>query len=286
MSRAPLSYLARCIRMPPAIRVVPVPLFTDNYAYLIANDAHRACVLVDAADAPRALAAVPPGLELVGVLTTHHHGDHAGGNAQLAALRPGLEVVGGDAEEGRVPAATRLVRDGELLELGGVSITALHTPFHTRGHTCFLVASGDGTPGALFTGDALFGGGCGRFFEGDAPTAAASLAKLAALPPATAVHCGHEYTVANLRFCAAVEPRNAATAARLAAAVAARARGAPTGPSTLGDELATNVFLRCHVAAVRDFTHPGWDGDGRGEAPPTPVDVLARLREAKNAFRA
>ena len=270
--------------MRPSIRVHLVPLFNDNYCYLVANDAHRTCVLVDPADAPRALAAVPPELELVGVLTTHHHGDHAGGNAQLAALRPGLEIVGGAHEEGRVPAATRLVRDGESFELGGVNFTALHTPFHTRGHTCYLVAGdgGGGDAGALFTGDALFAGGCGRFFEGDAPTAAASLAKLAALPPATAVYCGHAYTVANLRFCAAVEPGNAATAARLAAAQAARAAGAPTVPSTLADELATNVFLRTHVEAVQRFTAPAGEG---GPPPPSPVDVLARLREAKNAFR-
>jgi hydroxyacylglutathione hydrolase len=119
---------------------------------------------------------------------------------------------------------------------------------------------------------------------------AGSLAKLAALPPATRVYCGHEYTVSNLKFCAHVEPENGDTAARLAAVTAAAAAGAPTVPSTLADELKTNVFLRTHAPAVQRFTHGGGvDGEGEGggaaAAAPSPVEVLARLREAKNAFK-
>ena len=126
---------------------------------------------------------------------------------------------------------------------------------------------------AVFTGDTLFTGGCGRFFEGDAAGMAASLALLAGLPPDTRVLCGHEYTVANLEFCASIEPGNAATAARLAEARRLRAAGLGTvGATTIADELATNVFLRCGEAAV--VAAVGGDG---------PVDVLARLRERKNA---
>ena len=227
---------------------------------------------MDAADPAPCVAAVAavPGARLVGLLTTHHHADHSGGNAALAAAQPGLAVVGGAAEGGRIPAATVLVSDGDEVELAGLRFSVLHTPCHTRGHVCFHLAAAR----AVFTGDTLFAGGCGRFFEGDAPAMAAALAALAALPAHTRVLCGHEYTVQNLEFCQLVEPHNAATAARLAEARRLRAAGLPTvGATTLADELATNVFMRASEAAVAAAV------GGAGA-----VDVLAKLREKKNAL--
>ena len=260
-----------------AISISPLPLFKDNYAYIVRNEVSRRLVLVDPADAGACLAAARAeaaagGYVFAGVLTTHHHADHSGGNVELAAAVPGLVIVGGAAESGRVPAATRLVADGEEVELGGLAFTALHTPCHTAGHICYYLAAA----GAVFTGDTLFAGGCGRFFEGGAAVMAASLAKLAALPPATAVLCGHEYTVANLEFCLSVEPGNAATVARLVEARRLRAAGLPAvGAGTLADELATNVFLRAGEPAV---------ARGVGAAAGTSaLDVLALLRETKNA---
>jgi hydroxyacylglutathione hydrolase len=281
--------------VPPAMRITPIPLFSDNYAWRIDDAAHGTSVLVDPADAAACLATYGGGgssdaPELVAALCTHHHADHSGGNVELAAARAGIAVIGGAGEGGRIPAATRLVNDGDTVEVGGMRFTVLSTPCHTRGHVCYFTDADPDAPPAVFTGDTLFAGGCGRFFEGDAPTMAASLAKLAALPRATRVYAGHEYTVANLQFCAHVEPGNAATAARLQRAVEARRGGAPTLPSTIGEELATNVFLRCGEPAVADFTHPGWRGEqgsgsGTGRQPDA-VEVLARLREAKNAFSA
>lgn len=270
--------------MLPHILISPIPLFQDNYAWLVSNTAHRTCVLVDPADGAACLAALPADLELVGVLTTHHHRDHSGGNAAIAAARPGLPVLCGAGEEGRVPAATRQLAHGEAFELGGMAFTALHTPCHTRGHVCFFMppqqGGGAGDAPALFSGDTLFGGGCGRFFEGDAAQMQAALGALGALPPATRVFCGHEYTVANLRFGAAVEPGNAAIAARAAACGALRAQGLPTVPSTLAEEAATNVFMRTGEGAVRAFTHPALSLEARGAL--SGVEVLAKLREAKN----
>jgi len=270
-------------RSAPAQTITPIPLFSDNYAYLVLNSAALTAVLVDAADARACLAAVPAGYELAGALTTHHHADHAGGNAALAAARPGLPIVGGAAEGGRVPAATRLVAGGEAFELGGVAFRALHTPGHTAGHVCYLTEADAGAPPALFSGDTLFGAGCGRLFEGDAREMRASLAALAALPPATRVYFGHEYTVANLRFALAVDGAHAPTAARARAAAAARAAGAPTAPSTIAEEVATNPFLRTRDAAVRAFTHAALPAAARAAL--TDEDVLAALREAKNAFK-
>ena len=277
-----LLHLVHTAAVMPAFTVTPLPLFSDNYAYLVTNAVHKLSFIVDPADAPAVLAALPSSgvAELTHVLTTHHHPDHSGGNVEMAAARPGIAVVGGAEEGGRIPAATLLVKDGQTFEAAGLTITALHTPCHTVGHICYVVTGDPDRPPAVFTGDTLFAGGCGRFFEGDAPTMAASFAKLvAACPPATQVFCGHEYTLANLRFCAHVEPGNAATKARFAAATALREADRPTVPSTMADELATNVFLRCAEPAVVAFTHPGADA-----ARVDPVEVLARLREAKNAF--
>lgn len=263
----------------PPYTVSPVPLFSDNYAWRV-DTPRGETVFVDAADAGPCLSSISEGAAIVGVLTTHYHADHAGDNPAIAAAVPGVAVVGGAAEGGRVPAMTRGVGGGDVVELAGLRFEVIATPCHTRGHVAYYLPPCTGAPdGALFTGDTLFAGGCGRFFEGGAAEMLDSLGRLGALPPETRVFCGHEYTVANLQFCAAVEPGNATTAARLASAAAERAAGRPTVPSTLAVELATNVFLRTGVPEVVRFTH------GADAAAASPVEVMARLREAKNAFK-
>jgi len=206
--------------------VTAIQLFSDNYAWRLDTPDGRA-VLVDPADAKACLAALNT-VALAGVLSTHYHHDHAGDNEALARAVPGLMIVGGFDEGTRVPALTRAVRDGDSVDIGGLHFECLHTPCHTRGHIIYYIPSGsDGTPGSLFTGDTLFAGGCGRFFEGGPAEMLAALSRLALLPSDTRIFCGHEYTVANLQFCLHVEPDNDATAARLAEAVALRAAGLP-----------------------------------------------------------
>ena len=131
----------------------------------------------------------------------------------------------------------------------------------------------------LFCGDTLFACGCGRLFEGTPAQMAASLGLLAALPTDTRVYCGHEYTLANIAFAEAVEPGNRALAARRVRESAKRERGMPTLPSTIGEELATNPFLRCAEAEVIDSAerHAGRRLDG-------PVEVFAEIRNWKNNF--
>jgi len=261
----------------PALQVRPIPLFDDNYCWRIDDAAHGISLLVDPADPDAVFAAFGADApEPVTALITHHHWDHAGGAKQVAAK--GIAVVAGSGEEGRVEGATQLVGDGEDFVAGGhVKVRALHTPCHTKGHVCYFI---DGAQPMVFTGDTLFAGGCGKFFEGTAAQMHSSLTKLAALPDATLVYCGHEYTVSNLKFCRHVEPDNADTTERLKEAEGLRAAGKPTVPSTIDLEKRTNVFMRCAEAAVQRFTHP--DATERVD----PVEVMARLREAKNAFRA
>lgn len=274
-------YMAVSDAVPPALRITAIPLFSDNYAWRVDNLLRNESFVIDPADAPAVLstyeAADAP--DLVAILCTHHHKDHAGGNADMLAAHPRLTVVASSEEGDRVHGVTQRVRDGDVITLAGVEIQVLHTPCHTRGHVCYFTRSDPSRPPLVFTGDTLFAAGCGRFFEGDAATMHASLAKLTALPHDTQVFCGHEYTAANLRFCAHVEPHNADTAARITAVDALRRAGAPSVPSTLADELRTNVFLRTSSPAVRAFTH------GDAAATVDDVDVLSRLREAKNAFK-
>ena len=234
-------------------RVHQFPILDDNYSYLIACDVTGEAAAVDPAEPETTLAEVEKaGLTLTTVLCTHKHWDHSQGNEALAAHIPGLRVVGTAHEE--CPAATELVSGGESIELfssvwqaGGAPVSAevLFTPYHTAGHVSFLL------PGALFCADSLFVGGCGRNFEGTAEQMLDCLDRFAALPPETAVYCGHEYTVSNLRFCAAIEPDNAATAAKLEWSLAQREAGVPTVPSTIGEELAYNVFMRTNVSTVQ-----------------------------------
>lgn len=224
------------------MRVVPVPCLKDNFAYLVIDEARgdgaRAAVVDPSEAAPVEAALAREGVTLEAIWLTHHHWDHVGGVKALVAARPGLAVVAGEHDAARIEGVTRKLADGDLVTLGGLSARVIHNPGHTLGAISYVVG------GAVFTGDTLFGGGCGRLFEGDAPMMHASLERLAALPPETRVYFGHEYTAANLRFAAAVEPDNAAVGRRAAAL------GSPTTPSTIADERATNPFLRAAEPAV------------------------------------
>lgn len=266
---------SRAALPPPPLRISAIPQLSDNYGWLVEDTLSHECVLVDAAEAAPCIARIPPSARLVALLTTHKHRDHSGGNAAFPPLYPGLRIYGGAADAADIPALTAALSDGSRVAAGArLDFLALHTPCHTRGHTCFYLESAR----AVFTGDTLFCGGIGRFFEGTAVDMQASLARLASLPGDTRVLCGHEYTADNLAFGAAIEPSNAALKARIAAVQRLRAQGLPSvGESTIADELATNVFLRTHVAEVLAAV-----GLPEGSCP---VDCLARLRERKNAWK-
>jgi hydroxyacylglutathione hydrolase len=252
------------------MRVIPVPCLSDNYAYLVAADGAREAVVVDPSEAEPVIAALErEGLALIAVLNTHHHFDHVGGNDGLLERFGPMPVYAHASDKGRVPEQTELVEEGRSFSVAGLTFRPLHVPGHTLGAVAYCVED------AVFTGDTLFVAGCGRLFEGTPEQMHTSLfGKLGKLPPDTRVYCGHEYTAANLRFAASIEPDNAAIAAKTAAVTAARTRGEPTVPSTIGDELATNPFMRCGEPAVR----------ARYDEP-SEVQVLAAVRRAKDSFR-
>lgn len=258
------------------LAVLALPAFKDNYLWLIHDGSNAAIVDPgDAAPVKAALAAHK--LRLTAILLTHHHADHTGGVPSL--LEDWDVPVFGPRNDG-IAAVTHPLGQGERVEVPGLALTleALDVPGHTLGHIAYVRRA----PGAgwLFCGDTLFGAGCGRLFEGTPRQMMDSLAQLAALPDETLVYCAHEYTLSNLRFAQAVEPGNAALAARVRADGARREANQPTIPSTIALEKATNPFMRHGQARIVQSLVEA----GRLQPGATQVDTFAALREWKNTF--
>ncbi len=261
------------------MNLVAVPAFSDNYLWLLHDG--RSALVVDPGDAAPVKDALRSlGLDLRGILVTHHHADHVGGVRELLPLlAPGAKVWGPAGEV--MPVDVEPLGEGDRFEVLGQTFDVLDVPGHTAGHIAFVLKhpTDGGTP-ILFCGDTLFSAGCGRLFEGTPAQMFDSLSKLAALPGETRVCCAHEYTLSNLRFARTVEPRNEAVARHEAWCLARRETSLPTLPSTIAVELQINPFLRCEHAEVREAAQRH---DPRVTA--QPVSVLAGLRQWKNDFR-
>jgi len=257
------------------LEVTPVRAFSDNYLWLVrAPSDERRAVVVDPGDAgPIEAALAQQGLRLAAILVTHHHPDHVGGVQALAAEH-GVEVYGPARE--RMPCEVRALDDGDVVSRAdlGLEFRVMAVPGHTLGHVAYY------GHGALFCGDTLFSAGCGRLFEGTPEQMLGSLDRIAALPDDTRVYCAHEYTLANLRFAAAVEPGNADVLGTLEAVRELRARDGITLPTTVGRERRINPFLRCREPAVRAVAEAR-----AGNPLPRPADVFAVIRAWKDGFR-
>jgi hydroxyacylglutathione hydrolase len=212
---------------------------------LLASPADGGYVAVDPGDEAPVLDWLQQrGAALTAILITHHHYDHIGGVAELLAAYPGISVYG--PAKNRIAGVNRPVCEGQRIRIPGLSSTfiVMELPGHTAGHVAYRAEQ------ALFCGDTLFAGGCGRVFDGTFDQLSASLRRIAALPPDTQIYCAHEYTLANLGFAAWVEPDSEALRQRTREEQAKRDRGEPTVPSRLALELATNPFLRTGEPAV------------------------------------
>jgi hydroxyacylglutathione hydrolase len=259
------------------VRVVPVPQLSDNYAYLLIDPATSEAAVVDCAEAVPVLAAAEQaGARLTTVLATHHHFDHVGGNQDLLAKLPGLRVFGSGTDAPKIPGITNRVSDGDALTVGKLAGRAIFIPAHTSGHVAYHFSEAK----AVFTGDTLFAGGCGRLFEGDAAQMMRSLGKLAALPDDTRVYCGHEYTLKNLQFASELEPGNTVLTTKLGRVRALRERGEPTIPSTIGEEKATNPFLRTGSAELASSVRARVPSLASND----PVALFAAVRALKDRY--
>lgn len=254
------------------LTISPLPAFNDNYIWSIEAMDSTKIYVVDPGDA----SVVEDHLnlkkaELAGILITHHHHDHTGGITALTKERD-IPVYGPDT----VSLVTHPLTEGDRLDLAGTLFRVISTPGHTMDHIVYFA---DQPQPVLFCGDTLFAGGCGRLFEGTPELMHRSLTKLAHLPEATRVYCAHEYTLANLRFCAAVEPENPRLQERMVTDSQRRQQHQPTVPSTLSTELQTNPFLRCHEPAVIAAAER-YSGESLNDG----VNVLRVIRAWKDNF--
>jgi len=246
-----------------SLTVHQFPCLSDNYGFLVRDDATGKTATIDTPDADAILAELDKlGWTLDLILNTHWHPDHAGGNAAIKAAT-GAAIVG-PQEVTRIAPLDRVVVDGDVVDLGETRLAVIDTGGHTLGHIAYY----DADDAIAFVGDTLFALGCGRLFEGTAEQMWTSLGRLTALPDVTTVYCAHEYTASNARFALSVD-EGAAVKARTDQVFAARARGEPTVPTSIGLEKATNPFLRAPLL------RPGLE----------PAQAFAQIRAAKDGFK-
>ena len=247
------------------------PCLKDNYGVLLHDPATGATAAIDAPEAAPVEAALKAtGWKLTDILVTHHHGDHTGGIAELKKHH-GCRVVAPRGEADKIPMVDETVREGDTVSVGTLTANVIETPGHTLGHITYWF-HGDKL---AFAGDTLFSIGCGRVIEGTPEMMWASLRKLRDLPGDTQVYCGHEYTLANIKFAQTIEPDNKALKARAEEAARQVAAGQPTIPTTIDEEKAANVFLRADVPAVAAAV---------GLAGKPAAEVFTEVRARKNRF--
>ncbi|KAI1330079.1 Las1-domain-containing protein [Xylariaceae sp. FL0255] len=244
----------------------------DNYAYLVVDDKSKDAVIVDPAHpeevTPVLKKAIQDGrINLKAIVNTHHHWDHSGGNKKLLADLdiPSLPIIGG----AKCEAVTKTPANGESWSIGDIAVKGLYTPCHTQDSICWFMQ--DGNNKVVFTGDTLFHGGCGRFFEGTAGEMHTALNKtLASLPDDTKVFPGHEYTKSNVKFGVSVLQSEAVKKLQSFA----ESNKETQGKFTIGDEKQHNVFMRVEDPEIQKVT-------GKTD----PIEVMAKLREMKNNFK-
>ena len=238
------------------IEVVAVPALADNYIWMFRDPASGSVAVVDPGqDSPALAAAAERGWTITHILNTHWHPDHTAGNAGIQAATGAPIIAPAEAE--KVSAVDRVIAEGDRVTVGELESEVWDIPAHTAGHIAFYFEAAK----MIFVGDTLFAMGCGRLFEGTAAQMFANMQRFAALPDDVMIYCGHEYSLANARFAGDVEPDSAAVSKRYAKMAEMRERGEVTLPTSIGEEKATNPFMRARDA-----------------------EELARLRTMKDSF--
>lgn len=252
--------------------VISVPMFSDNYGHILIDRATNQAACIDPAEpGPVDNKLKELKVDMKMLLITHKHNDHIGGNQYFANKGSAIQIIGPRYEP--IPYITQPVSDQDTFMLGSLTIKVFHTPCHTSGHIVYYVTGAEGTTPVLFTGDTLFVGGCGRFFEGTATEMLANMDLFASLPRETTFYCAHEYTEANYKFLAAMDAE--VCGGRYAEVQEMRRQGLSTVPSTLGAELDTNLFMKCREPRTQKLVG----------AMDSPVETMGMLRKMKNEFK-
>jgi len=251
--------------------ITPIPCLDDNYAYIIFDKISKNVGVVDPSEAyPIINFLKKSNLNLNYILNTHHHFDHVGGNTELKKIY-NAKVIGFDEDKHRIPGIDIALKDKDEFKFGNSIIKILHIPGHTLGHICFFFEKEK----IAFTGDTLFSLGCGRIFEGDHKQMLTSLNKIKKLPKTTKIYCGHEYTLKNAEFCMKYDKKNSILKKKFEIIKNLRAKNMPTVPSTLEEELKTNIFLRCDQNTIKLNLNMKNNEDYK---------VFKKVRELKDGF--
>jgi len=253
------------------MQVTPISCLTDNYAYIIHDDNFKTVGVVDPSEAKPIISFLKKkNLKLNYILNTHHHFDHIGGNIELKKIY-NAKIVGFLGDKRRIPGIDIALRNNENWSFGNSTVKVFHIPGHTLGHICFFFEKEK----IVFTGDTLFSLGCGKIFEGNHEQMLTSLNKIKQLPKDTMIYCGHEYTYKNAEFCMKYDSDNIDLKKKFEKIKKLRSQNLPTIPSSLEDEIKSNIFLRCDQNVLKIKLNMKNQEDSK---------VFKKVRDLKDSF--
>ena len=253
------------------MQVTPIPCLTDNYAYIVHDDNFKTVGVVDPSEAKPIISFLKKkNLKLNYILNTHHHFDHIGGNIELKNIY-NAKIVGFSGDKHRIPGIDISLVNNENWSFGNSTVKIFHIPGHTLGHICFFFEKEK----IVFTGDTLFSLGCGKIFEGSHEQMLTSLNKIKQLPKDTMIYCGHEYTYKNAEFCMKYDSDNIDLKKKFEKIKKLRSQNLPTIPSSLEDEIKSNIFLRCDQNVLKIKLNMKNQEDSK---------VFKKVRDLKDSF--
>ena len=248
-----------------------IPCLNDNYSYLIHDKSSNTVAIIDPSEFEPCFKIIDKNYKKLDfILNTHHHFDHVGGNEELKK-KYNSTILGFEDDRNRIPCIDKLLKDNQEFKIGNLSFTTIFIPGHTKGHVAFYLKEEQ----IVFTGDTLFSSGCGRVFEGTYEQMFQSLNKLKNLPVDTKVYCGHEYTYKNLEFCLKFNPNNNFLKQKRDSIKLILKNRKPTIPTTIGDEIKTNIFLRFNDPVVKKAINLENSSD---------IEIFTKLRDLKDNF--
>ncbi len=213
----------------------------DNYSYLVIDEKNQSACVIDPSEAKPIINFIEKNkIHLKFILNTHHHYDHVGGNKELKK-KYNTKIIGFEEDKDRIPEIDICLKDRDVWKNNNFEFKIFHIPGHTLGHICFNFFKEK----LLFTGDTLFSLGCGRIFEGTYEQMFNSIKLLKSFDLKTKIYCGHEYTLKNSDFCLMHDKKNLKLKKKILLIKEKLNKNLPTVPSTLNEELETNIFLKC-----------------------------------------
>jgi hydroxyacylglutathione hydrolase len=253
------------------MQITPIRCLADNYAYILKDEISKMVGVIDPSEAlPIVSFLKKKKLKLNYIFNTHHHFDHVGGNIELKKLYK-AKVIGFEGDKHRIPSIDITLKDNDKWSFGNSTVKIMHIPGHTLGHICFYFEKEK----IIFTGDTLFSLGCGKIFEGTHKQMLTSLNKIKELPKDTKIYCGHEYTYKNAEFCMKYDNKNSDLIKQFEKIKELRSKNLITVPSTLSDELKSNIFLRCDQNDLKIKLNMKNDDDYK---------VFKKVRDLKDTF--